>query len=198
MNKKIIIQLILFFIILLLVILLAFKYSTKVNVKTPDIKKIIISSDLKESSSNVINNIEYSSNDEKGNQYSIKAEYGRVSDKDSNIIIMRNVKAQVIFNIHEKITIDASSATYNTVSYDTNFKDNIIIKYDKNKITCDNVDLLFLDQKIKLYNNINYNNLNTNLIADGMEIDLLTKNSKIYMHNKDKKINVIYRSNGDN
>jgi len=198
MNKKIIIQLILFFIILLLVILLAFKYSTKVSIKTPDIEKIIISSDLKESSSNVINNIEYSSNDEQGNQYSIKAEYGRVSDKDSNIIIMRNVKAQVIFNIHEKITINASSATYNAVSYDTNFKDNIIIKYDKNKITCDNVDLLFLDQKIKLYKNINYNNLNTNLIADVMEIDLLTKNSKIYMLNKDKKINVIYRGNGDN
>jgi len=52
-----------------------------------------------------------------------------------------------------------------------------------------------MDHKIKLYNNINYHNLNIDLLADEMEIDLLTKNSTIFMNNQDKRIKMIYNSN---
>ena len=108
------------------------------------------------------------------------------------------MKAEIIFSDSEKITISALTAVYNIINYDTNFEKNVLIKYAEHNIECNNVDLLFMDHKIKLYNNINYHNLNINLLADKMEIDLLTKNSTIFMNNQDKKIKITYNSNVGN
>jgi hypothetical protein len=42
-----------------------------------------------------------------------------------------------------------------------------------------------------MYNNIIYNKPGTNLKADRLEIDLITRNSKIFMDNKTEKIKII-------
>ena len=125
------------------------------------------------------------------------AEYGEILEEDSSLILLENVEALLKFDNHEEITIKASSALYNILDYDTNFKKNIFIDYGEHKIGCDYIDLLFKEQKIKLYDNVKYNNLNTNLLADKMEIDLLSKNTKIYMKNANKKIKIIYKDNGN-
>jgi len=193
MNKKITTQLILFFIIIFIIILFLFKYLIKTE--TSDVKKIELSQNTSESFSNSIQDIEYKSNDTLGNQYLIKAKYGEILDQNKNLIAMKVVEAQIIFKNYEKIIIIASTAIYNITNYDTNFEDNILIKYGEHEIICNNVDLLFMDHKIKLYNNINYHNLNIDLLADEMEIDLLTKNLTIFMNNQDKRIKMIYNSN---
>ena len=193
MNKKIITQLVLFFIILFFIALVFFKYSFKNITEKSNAQKIDSSLNLKENSSNSIENIEYISNDNLGNQYIIKAKYGEILDDNSNFILMKNVEAEIIFNDYKKVKITSINATYNIKNYDTNFKENVSVKYSEHVIICDNVDLLFKDHKIKLYENINYSNLNTNILADGMEIDLLTKKSQIYMNNKNKKIEITYK-----
>ena len=198
MNKKIIIQLILFFIITLFISLFFFKYLVKTKIEKPDTSKINDSSISNKDFSNIIENIEYRSNDDMGNEYIIKAEYGEILDKDSNVILMKDVNAEINFHNNEKITISSSQAIYNTLNYDTNFKENVFIKYDQHNVKSDNLDVLFKDHKIKLYNKIDYNNLNTNILADVMEIDLLTKDLKIYMNESDKKINATYNNNVNN
>ena len=198
MNKKIITQLILFFIIILFISLVYFKYFLKTQEESSQLQKLNPSLNLDKNSSNSIENIEYVSKDSFGNTYIIKAKYGKILDENSNLILMRNVDAIIILNNREKIIISASSATYNIVNYDTNFKENIFIEYAEHKITCNSIDLLFNDHKIKLYDNINYNNLNTDILADIIEIDLLTKDSKIYMNNQNKKIQVIHKNNVNN
>ena len=198
MNKKIITQLILFFIILLFFSLFYFKYFLKTQEESSQLQKLNPSLNLDKNSSNSIENIEYVSKDSFGNTYIIKAKYGKILDENSNLILMRNVDAIIILNNREKIIISASSATYNIVNYDTNFKENILIEYAEHKITCNSIDLLFNDHKIKLYDNISYNNLNTDILADIIEINLLTKDSKIYMNNQNKKIQVIHKSDVNN
>jgi|TARA_B110001450_G_scaffold121034_1_gene114097 hypothetical protein len=198
MNKKIITQLILFFIIILFISLVYFKYFLKTQEESSQLQKLNPSLNLDKNSSNSIENIEYVSKDSFGNTYIIKAKYGKILDENSNLILMRNVDAIIILNNREKIIISASSATYNIVNYDTNFKENIFIEYAEHKITCNSIDLLFNDHKIKLYDNINYNNLNTDILADIIEINLLTKDSKIYMNNQNKKIQVIHKSDVNN
>ena len=198
MNKKIIIQLILFFIITLFISLFFFKYLVKTKIGKSDTNELDHSSISNKEFSNIIENIEYTSNDNIGNEYIIKAEYGEILDKDSNVILMKNVNAEINFHNNEKITISSSQAIYNTINYDTNFKENVFIKYAQHNVRSDNLDVLFKDHKIKLYNKINYNNLNTNILADVMEIDLLTKDLKIYMNENDKKINATYNNNVNN
>ena len=198
MNKKIIIQLILFFVITLFISLFFFKYLVKTKIGKSDTNELDHSSISNKEFSNIIENIEYTSNDNIGNEYIIKAEYGEILDKDSNVILMKNVNAEINFHNNEKITISSSQAIYNTINYDTNFKENVFIKYAQHNVRSNNLDVLFKDHKIKLYNKINYNNLNTNILADVMEIDLLTKDLKIYMNENDKKINATYNNNVNN
>ena len=198
MNKKIITQFILFFIILLFTSLFYFKYFLKIQEKSFQLEEVVSSLNLDVNSSNIIENIKYISEDNLGNKYIIKAKYGEILDEDSDLILMKNVDALIISDNREEIIISASSATYNIINYDTNFKKNIIIKYAEHKIICDSTDLLFNDHKIKLYDNISYNNLNTDILADIIEINLLTKDLKIYMNNQNKKIQVIHKSNANN
>ena len=44
---------------------------------------------------------------------------------------------------------------------------------------------------ITSYDNVIYNNLTTKLKADKVIVDLITKDSKIFMYNKKNKINII-------
>ena len=182
---------------MILISLFFFKYFSKNNFKSSDNKENKPTSVSKENFANIIENIEYKSSDETGNQYNIKAEYGEILNESKNLILMKNVTAKIIFNYNEEIIITSKKAIYNTLNYDTNFEENILIRYANHSITSNNVDLLFKDNKVKIYNEIDYNNLNTNLLADNAEIDLLTKNLRIYMNNN-KKINIKYNENVSN
>tara|TARA_B100000787_G_scaffold55065_1_gene40040 strand:+ start:1040 stop:1636 length:597 start_codon:yes stop_codon:yes gene_type:complete len=198
MNKKVIIQFLLFFIIFLFISLFVFEYLIKPKLDASNKQEQIFSSDLKDNLSNVIENIEYISNDSLDNQFIIRAQLGEIIDKDKSLILMKKVEAIVIFKNSEKITITASNAIYNTLNNDTNFKENILIKYGEQHITCNSVDMQFRNYKIKLYDDINYTYINTKLLADVIEIDLLTKSSKIYMNEESTKIEAMYKSNGNN
>ena len=198
MNKKIIIQSILFFIIILFIDLFIFKFLVETEAKNNKAKKIELSTDTNKNFSNIIENIEYKSNDNRGNQYIIKAKYGEIVNENSNLLLMSDVEAIIIFSDYEKVTITSSGAIYNIINYDTNFKENITIKYAEHNMTSNNADLLFKDHRVKIYNDINYNNLNTDFFADVMEIDLLTKKLKIYMNSQNKKIKATYKNNGNN
>ena len=145
-----------------------------------------------------MNNIEYKSYDAIGNQYLVRAKSGSISDENPNLILMKNVEAEINFGKKEKILIKALSGVYNVLNYDTFFTDKVNIRYDEHNINCDNAQLLFKNHKIKLYNNIDYTNLNTSLLADEMEIDLITKNLNIYMFDKNQKIKAIFKSNVPN
>ena len=199
MNKKIIFQIFLFFLIFFFIGLLAFQYS--LNEKDKDASFSENNIDLNSNtntSSNTMSNIEYKSTDTIGNQYLIRAKLGSISDEDSNLIFMQDVEAEIQFDNNEKILISASSAEYNIVNYDTFFRDQTNIKYNEHNLNCDNADLIFKDNKIKLYSNINYSSLNTYLLADEIEIDLISKNIKIYMIDKNQKIKATFKNNVSN
>ena len=125
MNKKIIIQVILFFIIFLFIALFVFEYLIKPKLAASDTQEQILSLNLDDNLTNVIENIKYSSNDSLNNQFIIKAKFGEVMGKKT-LILMKEVEAIVIFENSEKITITASNAIYNTLNNDTNYKLQII------------------------------------------------------------------------
>ena len=61
-----------------------------------------------------------------------------------------------------------------------------------------NLNIFFDKNLIEAFNNLNYKNLDIIMLADKIEIDLLTKNSKIYNF-KDNKVIIKNRNlDGDN
>jgi len=199
MNKKIIFQIFLYFLIFFFIGLLAFQYSYDEKPKDTSFSEnnIDLNSNTN-TSSNTMSNIEYKSTDTIGNQYLIRAKLGSISDENSNVILMQDVEAEIQLDNSEKILISALSAEYNIVNYDTFFKEQTSIKYIEHNLNCNNADLIFKDHKIKLYSNINYSSLNTSLLADEIEIDLITKNLKVYMIDKNQKIKATFKNNVSN
>ena len=139
----------------------------------------------KNSSGNIVKDIIYKSEDEKGNIYTIKSEYGEFNSENSNIILMTKVSA-VIKLSEGSAMLYSDNAKYNIVNNNTNFYNNVILDYLNHKVNADNIDVFFRDSKLEAYNNLVYRNLDLSLIADKIEVDLKKNNSKIYMFNNDK------------
>ena len=190
MKKKIFIQLFLFSLFLFLSIFSYYKYF---NTTSQNVIEITQDKDLskKNNETNLITDLKYFSVDEKGNKYEITSKYGEISPDNPDIIMMENVKAIIEIYNSDPIIITSNFAKYNVKNYDTNFEENILVKHADNKLNGENLDLSFQDNLMSMYNNIIYQNLDTKLFADKLEIDLITKDSKIIMNNKQRKIKII-------
>ena len=108
--------------------------------------------------------------------------------------MMKNVKAIIEIYNSEPIIITSNFAKYNIKNYDTNFEKDVLVKHDDNKVNGENLDLSFQNNLMSMYNNIIYQNPDTKLFADKLEIDLVTKDSKITMNNKENKIKIISKN----
>jgi len=140
--------------------------------------------------SNVMKDVRYSSKDEKGNEYIIYATRGEIDYSNTHIIYLTNVKAEIKIQEAENISITSNFGKYNTKNFDTIFSKNVIINYSDNKITSNYLDFSIGRNSMIVSKNVIYTNLNNILKADSVEINLKTKDAKIYMYELNKKINI--------
>mgnify|MGYP006116622495 FL=1 len=187
--KKIIIQLFLIIVILVISITFQKKYFNKGNKK---IAEISLGNEMENYEENsFIKNFSYSVEDTEGNKYTIESKNANYSEDKLELIIMKNVQADVYFIKSENVTIYAKSAIYNSINHDTEFFNGVSINYSNHNIESDNLNLSFNKKIASISDNIIYKNLDNTLQADKIEIDLITKNSKIFMYDKSKNIKII-------
>ena len=187
MNKKIIVQTSLFFILLIIIFFFYYEYFF---FKKKPTNLIISNQNIQATTSenNLIKDLDYLSTDKNGNKYLITAEYGEIDSATNGVILMTNVKAQIDLFKKDTIYVTSDFAKYNTISLDTNFNKNVNLQYTGHEINSDNIDLSFKENFAWVYNNIVYKSLANQLFADKLEIDLLTKDSKIFMYDNKKLI----------
>ena len=128
--------------------------------------------------------------DLEGNSYNIKSEFGEFDQNKPDIILLTNVEATIFTKDTNPIKIFSNKSLYNNLNYNTNFYDEVIITYENHRIFSDNFDLIFSEKIGTIFNNVIYKNLNTVLYADKIDIDLISKDSKIYMFNKSEKVQI--------
>ena len=193
MQKKILLQLFLFllFFVSASIFLKTYFFNTedKIVLNKNDQKKV--NEDENRDKSNTIYNIKYISKDKKGNSYTIKSNSGEIDSNKSELISMNDVTANINLLNSSPIIISADNAIYNNINHETNFYNNVKVRYVTANITSENMDLLFEKNVATITNNVIYKNLNTQLQADKVEIDLITKNSKIFMNSKSEKVRII-------
>ena len=194
MQKKILLQLLLFFLFFAstAIFFKIYFFNTKDEVVlSKNDQKKNINEDENKDQSNVIYDIEYVSKDNKGNSYTIKSDSGEIDSDRTELISMKNVTATINLLDSSPIIISADNALYNNINHETNFYNNVDVKYFTANIKSQNMDLFFLKNFATISNNVIYKNLKTQLQADKIDIDLITKNSKIFMNNESKKVRVI-------
>ena len=201
MNSKIIIQILL--IVTVITILSATFYNyfyddaiTSTVTKSEDLIKKNNSTNsnlaqIQNNTSNILNNITYENFDVEGNRYQISASTGEIKDLNSDIIYMSDVVALIFLKDLSTVKIVSKNAIFNSLSFNSNFYDNVQLNYLEHQLNGEKLDLKFNENLLILKEKVLYQNLNTKLFADAISIDLITKNSKIFMNDDEKKIKIL-------
>ena len=188
MQKKIIIQVFLFLLIIIISVIF-FKFYFKPTELTKKNNSKINNSDTNQN--NLMSNIKYVAADKIGNEYIVQSKLAEFDPNQPNLILMEEVKGFIQFTNSSPILISSDKAIYNKLNHDTKFFENVLATYDDHKISSQNLELFFDKNLASISKKIIYKNLNTELRADRIEIDLVTKNSKILMDKKTKKVKII-------
>ena len=152
-------------------------------------KKNIELTEEKIESANVIQDVSYSAKDTKGNEYFLKASEGTIDQNQSNFIFLKSVKGVINLKDYELIEISSNFGKYNINNYDTIFSKNVVISYLDNKIKGDYLDFS-LDKKLMIVSkDVTIKNNKNSLNADVIEVNIETKDLKIFMYEQDKKVN---------
>jgi len=193
MQWKTFLQLFLLFISLLISVIIFKNYFIKEDLSSTlkPTETTVQEETSSKKNSNIMEGMEYTSEDGEGNNYIIKSEYGELNNDKQELILMKSVTATINFTNSESIRIFADEAIYNSVNYNTAFSKNVLVTHGEHTINSNNLDIMFEKNLISISNEVIYKNLNTKLAADMVEIDLVTKSSKIFMNNKLDKVNII-------
>jgi LPS export ABC transporter protein LptC len=188
MNKKTVIQIILIFLIFLISLSFYLKYfsnNSKVLKDTPLEEKIAANQN---NTSTYIDNIDYVSFDAKGNKYQVTAEQAEIKIENSDVMFLTNVIAYIFIKDSDAVKITSNFGEYNSKNYDTIFSENVIVIYPGHKITGEYLDFSFLKNLGTMSTNVVYNGEKTNLFADKLEMNLSTKDTKIFMNDASEKV----------
>ena len=140
--------------------------------------------------SNILKDIEYTTKDKNGNEYFIRALEGEIDFSNPNILFLTNVSALIKLNTSEEVTIISDYGKYNSENNDTIFSKNVIVNYLNNKITSDYLDFSLEKNLMLISKNVVYSNPENILNGDVVEINIKTRDTKIFMYEKDKKVNI--------
>ena len=159
--------------------------------EAPIIEKIDANKDI---TSTFIDDINYVSTDAKGNKYQITAKQAEIENENSDIMFLKDVVAFIFIKDSDKIKITSSFSEYNSKNYDTIFSKNVIVTYPGHKITGEYLDFSLLRDLGTMSTNVIYTGNKNELFADMIEMNISTKDTKIFM-NDNKKDVIIKGSN---
>ncbi len=188
-------QLSIIFLIFLISIFFYFYY-IKIDTITETKNNIIVQDNedktIVNEKNNLIKNLKYDVQFDDNSKYSITADLSELSYKnDVEIVYMQKVTAIFSKENISQFTVTADEAIFDNSSYNTNFRNNIEINYMGHKIFSDKLDLNFIENNVSIYENVVYQGLKSTIIADNVKIDLISKNTEIFMNNTNKKVMVI-------
>ena len=181
MNKKTGLQVVMVFFSILILLWFYLKYFTENFEDVRETRVIEKIDENQNDTSTYINDINYVSTDVRGNKYQITAKQAEIKIENSDIMFLTDVIAFVFIKDKDTVKITSNSGKYNSKNYDTIFSENVIVIYPGHKITGEYLDFSFLTNLGIFTTNVIYTGEKTNLFADEIEMNLTTKDTKIFM-----------------
>lgn len=173
-----------------------------VNILKNDVKineKIIQNSEDSENQNelktaeSIIDNLEYKSQDAIGNKYLIKSKKAESSTDNQFTLKLIDVDATIFLVGKPPIIINSNYAIHNKQTFNTEFFGNVKILHEDIDVKSDNLDLLYDINLVSLYNIKEAYFNNTELIADKINFDMLTRDISINMNEEKDKIAIFYK-----
>ncbi|MDA9188811.1 LPS export ABC transporter periplasmic protein LptC [Candidatus Pelagibacter sp.] len=193
MGQKSLIQLIIVLLIILISSAVYLNYFTKDSKDLVTKMKTLKVENIKDETSNYIENINYTSKIGE-NKYEIIADRAKIKIDEPDIMILENVVAFITLKNSSIIKVTSDFGKYNSKNYDTIFSKNVIATYPDHKITGELLDFSFVNNIGIFSTNIAYVSNKTRMFADKMEVNLTNNDTKIFMLDQSKKV-IIERIN---
>ena len=133
---------------------------------------------------NLTKEIEYITSNKEGDIFKILAKFGKSNIKNSDILDLEYVDGLISSKKRSQIFISSNFAKYNYNNRNSQFYDNVQIKYDNKLITCDNLDLKINENYAVAYNNVIIKDNKSIMKAQMVTLNIITKDIKINSQNK--------------
>tara|TARA_A100001388_G_C28670077_1_gene451128 strand:- start:18 stop:593 length:576 start_codon:yes stop_codon:yes gene_type:complete len=146
-----------------------------------------------EKEKNIISNLKYKSFDAMGNEYLINSRSAEISSKNEELIKLIDVSAKIILKKRTPILIKSDYAIHDKNMFDTKFYGNVKVTHEDIKIFSENLDMMYNNNFVSLYNIKEIYDNNIQLKADKIDFDILTKNVSINMNENREKVKIIYK-----
>jgi len=141
---------------------------------------------------NLFENVEYKGIYNVENNFTVTAEKAQISEKDSDVVYMENMKAKIYMNDGRIIVVRSDKGKYNKLTNDCFFEKNVKATDSKTIILSENLDLLATKDFASVYNNVSLKNDNGSLKADKIDYNFKTKFYKVSMFSDERvKIKLI-------
>lgn len=199
MKTKSILQLVILVLIIILILFFFKTFFTKSIVDNNEANQTVINKNenLKkievQDENNIITNLEYKSFDAFGNQYVINSKAAESDLENINLLKLIDVSAIVYVQDKEPIYIYSDYAIHDKISFDTNFFENVQIKHLDFLINSNNLDLMYENNLVVLYNIKDALYGKSTLEADKITLDILTRDVSVNMYKNENKIKIIYK-----
>ena len=89
-----------------------------------------------------------------------------------------------------EIKITSDFGKYNILNYDTIFNQNVVSIYLDNKITSEYLDFSLTRNSMIITRDVIFTNTENTLKADVVEMNIETKDTKIFMFDNKRKVNI--------
>jgi len=166
------------------------KFDVSKNIISSNLEKNTLASKdiIKKNMDDEIVNLVYEKFDKNGNIYLIKAKKGILDKKRPDIIYMNMVEGSLTYLNNEKLIINSEEAIFNKDNFKTIFTKNVKLIYQGQILKSDILEFL-IDKNIAIFkDNVKYYNHDTEMYADIVFVNLLTKEIDIKSNNKKKII----------
>ena len=136
---------------------------------------------LKDAESTTFENIMYKGIYDLDKTFTIQAEEALILNEEPNIVYMNEMHVILYLNDGRIVNITSTKGRYNKETYDCFFENNVKATDGEMEIFSDNLDLLATENSVKIYNNVNLNDITGSLKADKIDYDFETKYFRVSM-----------------
>jgi len=190
LNKKKFIQISLLLLAFLLIFFTYFFNLKKKQSSTNlDQIKTVESDGEKEKMANTFVDVQYSGLDKNGNRFVIGSKYANFEIERPEIIKMQQLLCTFSFKDGTNLTIVSNYGTYNNVTNDMEFIENVKMNYLENVLFSEKANFFNVKNELLIEGNVKTKSPEGELQADRLDFNLDNKKLKISMYN-DKKVNI--------
>ena len=186
LNRKILLQVALI-LLGILIIFFTYFYNQKQKIVVKETEKKI--EKIKQEESGNISSFEdiiYNGEDSQGNRFTINSEYAEFENDRANIIYMKKIICRFFFKDGTILRVTSNKGIYDNIKNDIEFEENVKMYYLENRLFSEKASFVNSENYLLVEDNVVGESPDGNLLADKIDFDLIEKNMKISMYNKDK------------